>query len=175
MKSSETGRHAANAKVRQRQRGLSPRQKTSKRPAGHSFLSEYDAVASGSMDWVSRCGEKTTQCFLVPGPCLPLQLFFSAFVMLNATGMGGSVAEVRVTDGGSVVAEPQHRREEGRGGEAGGKTAGNRKAPQRRPRGVKMVRGKNGKRMKRDNKAELFSTTSKSWSWSSCCDVESGC
>lgn len=60
------------------------------------------------MVWVSRWGEarqiRTTQCSLVPCPCLPL-LFFSAFVMLNATSMGGSVAEVWVTDGGSAVAE----------------------------------------------------------------------
>lgn len=61
------------------------------------------------MVWVSRWGEakpsKTTQRSLVLCPCLPLQLFFSAFVMLNATSMGGSVAEVWVTDGGNVVAE----------------------------------------------------------------------
>lgn len=48
------------------------------------------------MVWVSRWAEakqrKTTQCFLFLGPCLP-QLFFSVFVMLNATSMGGSVAE----------------------------------------------------------------------------------
>lgn len=47
---------------------------------------------TGSADVV----RKPTQCFSVPGPCLPLQLFFSAYVMLNATGMGGSVAEVWV-------------------------------------------------------------------------------
>lgn len=66
-------------------------------------------MASESMVWVSRWGEarqiKTTQCSLVLCPCLPLPLFFSAFVMLNATSMGGSVAEVWVTDGGNVVAE----------------------------------------------------------------------
>lgn len=66
-------------------------------------------MASGSMVWVSRWAEakqiKTTQCSLVLCPCLPLQLLFSAFVMLNATSMGGSVAEVWVTDGGNVVAE----------------------------------------------------------------------
>lgn len=107
------------------------------------------------MDWVSRFG-KTTQCFLVPCPCLPLQLFFSAFVMLNATSMGSSVAEVWVMDGGNVVAEPRHRPTQKRGkaevDKQEVKQQETEKPPRRRPRGVKMVRT-NIKRMKRNNKA----------------------
>lgn len=134
---------------------------------GHSFLAMRKPLCLKDWEWCCGVGIDGLGQQMGWGRAKKSDFLYnsssSVFVMLNATSMGGSVAEFWVMDRGSVVKKHstgRHRQEQGRGG-AGSKEASTwLKAPKRLPSEVKMSRKKT-ERTKPKIKAELFSSASK--------------